>query len=426
MLTPSSEEGFVNSRISKRADEFAHFNYNIYQQIFNPEISADERKIFAKIFRSNGIEGMEKFKFNDTDYMISDDEIDIMVDESIVPAKQYVPWVDSHPGPYDLHKETLLHFPYDKFSDLLKSISSHVDDIQEIWLSVYRLAEDSEIVHLLVYLMKMGVNVTIMIEVNAKGNEFSNISYARQLKEMGAQVIVADSPKKNHAKFIHLIWMDNSHTTMVMTGNLNEVTADIYEDYCMISSDPDITEPMREMIVSLFSTMRAKVLTKSNTIFFTQHHATSTLVRNIREQTLLGGNGYIFIKCNSFTDPTFMSLLENAGNKGVHVDIVCRGECCFKPISENVVVHRFIHKYLEHSRVYRFGIHDPKVYIGSLDIATHKLFGRFELICDIHDSDMKNRIVAEMDNMLHDKTRRHYFLLSDGNKHQYVPYVEEE
>lgn len=417
-LREISDEHCMVVNITKRPHEFSHFNDNIRRQIFNTHIPVDQRHMFAKIFASNTIESIEKFGYNASDIFISPSDTEWLVNHSNRRVVDYPSWVIPYDGKIDLRKETLLHFPYDSFNDLLRSIGEHCEQIDQLILSVYRLADKSEIVRLITYLMKMGVSVTIMIEINAKGNEESNIKYAHQLKMLGAQVIISDSPKKNHAKFIHIIWDDHTDTTMIMTGNLNESTAHIYEDYCMITSKQDIVLPMKSMIMRLITSNNA-MIEDSNTVFFTQSKAVSTLLHEIKKQCDLGEKGQIIIKCNLFTDPTFMGILEYAAECGCHVIVICRGECCFKPINKNIEVHRFIHKYLEHSRVYAFGRNNSDVYIGSLDFATHKLFGRFELICHIDDINMQNSIMSTIKNMLNDDTERHYHLTSKSNIHQY-------
>lgn len=412
--TEDSKSSFIAVNLTKRSDEFLHFNENIRQQVYNPDNTHKQQLTFAKIYQSNTNEALEKFHVVDDETLMSSVELEAMTGESH--PVEYDSWVTSYVGEIDIRKETLLHFPYDKFSDLLKAIADKAMNISAIILSVYRLADDSNIVHMLTYLLRFGVDVTIMIEVNAKGNEESNISYAHQLKLLGANVIISDSDKKNHAKFIHLIWDDGKETSMIMTGNLNEVTADIYEDYCMITSDPDVVKPMRSNIMQLITSLKS-IRVPSGTIFFTQQLAASIIVNNIRAQMDLGEKGSIIIKCNLFTDPLMMGILEEAASTGCKITLICRGECCWKPINPNIQVHRFIHKYLEHSRVYVFG---KKVYIGSLDMATHKLFGRFELICRVKDPSQREMILSTLNKMLEDTTRRHYRLVSNGNTHQFI------
>lgn len=412
------DEHSMPVNISRRPHEFSHFNHNILQQVYNNHIPADQRKMFAKIYASNTSENIIKFGNNDADISISPQDIEYMVNSNEEDVKQYPSWVDPHVGKISLRTETLLHFPYDSFTDLLNAIADHCTHMDQLILSVYRLSDESDIVRMIAYLLEMGVSVTIMIEINAKGNEESNIRYAHHLKMLGAQVIISDSIKKNHAKFIHIIWDDQTDTSLIMTGNLNEATAHIYEDYCMITSNPDITNLMRSMIMQLLTSLPSTP-EKSNLLFFTQDSAVSTLIKEIGDQCKLGKNGRIVIKCNLFTDPTFMGLMEYAAECGCKVIIICRGECCFKPINPNIEVHRFIHKYLEHSRVYIFGDDKPNVYIGSLDLATHKLFGRFELICRVVDDKMMKSIISTIHRMLYDNTERHYRLISNNHIHRY-------
>lgn len=413
----TSEESSIAIDLTSREDEFAHFNFNILEQTHNPEISVSERRTFGKIFRSNYRESVVKFHQSGQIGLLSDGEIDDLCTTcGEDQLKDYEDWVSPHKGEIHLHSDCLLHFPYDRFQDLLDAIARHANEMRGILLSVYRLADDSEIVRLLGYLIKIGIEVTIMIEINAKGNEASNIRYAHQLKLLGANVVISDTVKKNHAKFIIIEWENHPDTGLIMTGNLNEVTANIYEDYCLITNDQEIVVPLKERVIQLITSMNYPI-THSDRIFFTQDNAAITLVRNIQEQSHPGGR--IVIKCNLFTDVLMMGLLEHAADQGCQIELICRGECCWKPRNPNVHVHRFIHKYLEHSRVYVFG---DRVYIGSLDLATHKLFGRFELICQIVNPAMTQEIIGVLDRMIGDKTNRHYRLDSHDHCHRYLIY----
>jgi polyphosphate kinase len=365
------------------------------------------------------MEATDKFGSTESDSTFSRQEIEYMADREYTPVHEYEPWVQKHTDDISIAEETLLHFPYDNFTDVLNAIAREVDTLESIILSIYRLSDDSDIVALIAYLLRMGVGVTVLLEITAKGNEESNIRYAQQLKLMGAQIIISDSTKKNHAKYIYINRKnDLLPIAMIMTGNLNEVTANIYEDYCLITSDIEITEKMRASIMQQITGLKSLPY-QSNKIFFTQENAAMEIVTKIREQIELGENGRIIIKCNLLSDVLIMGILEVASLAGCQIDILCRGECCWKPkgLNKNVFIHRFIHKYLEHSRVYVFG---DEVYIGSLDLATHKLYGRFELICKITQSEMKDHILSTLFNMMDDRTERHYVMLRDNNKYEYV------
>lgn len=302
--------------------------------------------------------------------------------------------------------------------DLLHEIGYHSNDIKSITLSIYRLADDSDVIRLLVYLKQKGVDVKVFIEPSARGDEEHNIYVAHQLKILGINVIIGKSSKKIHAKFIQIHWKKDPMTSIILTGNLNEDTAKCYEDYCLITSDPEITDPLQRYINDLQDGLVDTGIV-SNKVCFTKLNAVSTLIKYIDQEQKKGDDGYILIKCNSITDPTMILLLEHAANQGCHIDIICRGECCWKPISNNVHVHRFIHKYLEHSRVYVFGKNHPAVYIGSLDLATHKLYERFELLCRVMNELFVHEILHVMHTMLEDDTERHYDLITNDQCHWY-------
>ena len=86
-----------------------------------------------------------------------------------------------------------------------------------------------------------------------------------------------------------------------------------------------------------------------------------------------GEEGYIGIKINSLTDKVIISKLVEASQAGVKIEMIVRGICCVKPqvegATENITVISVVGRYLEHSRIYRFGVDDDeKIYIASADL----------------------------------------------------------
>ena len=94
------------------------------------------------------------------------------------------------------------------------------------------------------------------------------------------------------------------------------------------------------------------------------------MIDNEIEKAASGLNAYIGIKVNSLTDKDIIDKLIEASKAGVHIDLIVRGICCLRPgiegVTDNINIISIVGRFLEHSRIYRFGTgDDEKIYIIS-------------------------------------------------------------
>lgn len=120
-----------------------------------------------------------------------------------------------------------------------------------------------------------------------------------------------------------------------------------------------------------------------------------------------GEEGYIGIKINSLTDKVIISKLVEASQAGVKIEMIVRGICCLIPgvkgYTENITVISIVGRFLEHSRIYRFGTKEREnVYIASADFMTRNTLRRVEVAAPVLDERLKNQLDWMFETMMKD------------------------
>ena len=130
-------------------------------------------------------------------------------------------------------------------------------------------------------------------------------------------------------------------------------------------------------------------------------HLRRAIADRIERQAQLGEAGRITLKMNSLVDPALIDALYDASQRGTRIDLIVRGICCLRPqvpgLSDAIHVRSLIGRFLEHSRVYRFGA-DPETaeyLIGSADLMPRNLDHRVEALTPVTDPRLRARL-AEM------------------------------
>jgi len=312
-------------------------------------------------------------------------------------------------------KDILLSYPYQSFNhiiDLLREAS--IDPkVTSIKISLYRVAENSNIVSALTNAIKNGKSVTVVVELQARFDEEANIFWANQLKEEGATVIYGVLGLKVHSK-IFLITrkeekgpVDYAH---IGTGNFNEETAKIYCDHSLLTSDVRITEEVAKVFnffSNNFKTGNYKHLVVSP--FFMRKRFTKLINREI-ENAELGKEAYIILKLNSLVDKDIIRKLYQAGEAGVKIKLITRSNCSVVPgvkdQSENIEAISIVDKLLEHARVFVFcNDGDEKFYLSSADWMVRNFDQRNETAVPIYDNKIKKELKTILDLQLSDNTK---------------------
>lgn len=320
--------------------------------------------------------------------------------------------------------DVLVHHPYESFAasvEAFLALAAEDEQVLAIKQTLYRAGHASPVVDSLIRASQAGKQVTAVVELQAQFDEQANIASARALEEAGVQVVYGLVPLKTHAKFCLVVRRDGDEVRRychVATGNYNSATARSYEDLGLFTADPDIGADLGELFNLLTGSgdppgFRRLVVSPVST--------RSRLIRSIEDEARAGVAGRIVLKTNGLTDPAVIEALYRASQAGVSVDLVVRGRCSLRPgvpgLSEGIRVRSIVGRYLEHSRLFRFGGVDGRplrVSIGSPDLMERNLDRRVEVIVPIDDPALQARLVGLLDLALRDEANS-WNLAADGS-----------
>jgi polyphosphate kinase len=304
-------------------------------------------------------------------------------------------------------KDYLLNAPYQSFSYLIKFLREAALDpkVTSIKITLYRLAKNSQIISSLINAAKNGKKVTVQIELQARFDEASNISYSEQMQMEGIELIFGIKGLKVHSKVCVIERLEKEKIKrygFISTGNFNESTAKIYTDVTLFTCHPQILKDISkifEFFAINYKVQRYKHLIVSPQ--YTRQRLNKLIDREI-SHALAGRNTYMKLKMNSLSDLTMIDKLYEASKAGVKIQLQVRGICSLIPgvkgLSENIEAISIVDNYLEHPRIYIFGNAGLcEVYISSADIMTRNIDARVEVTCPIYDQEIKNELIDNFD-----------------------------
>jgi polyphosphate kinase len=316
-------------------------------------------------------------------------------------------------------RDYLLYTPYHTFSYVIRFLREAALDpkVKTIKITVYRLANDSQVTACLINAVKNGKHVTVQIELQARFDERANIEYAEQLQAEGVKLIFGVPGLKVHSK-ICLIEREeegeNKRYGFISTGNFNESTAKIYTDYTLFTSHDPILKELNRVFDFFETTYK---INKYKHLIVSPHYTKNVFKKLIDkeiENAKAGKEAYIKIKMNSFTSYKMVDKLYEASNAGVKIQLIIRGTCCLVPgikgMSHNIEAISVVDKFLEHPRVFIFGNNgDPKIYISSADWMTRNLDYRVEVGCPIYDAQLKQELMDTFEISWNDNVKARIF-----------------
>lgn len=304
-------------------------------------------------------------------------------------------------------KDYLLNAPYQSFAYLIKFLREAALDpkVTSIKITLYRLAKNSQIISSLINAAKNGKKVIVQIELQARFDEASNISYSEQMQTEGIQLIFGIKGLKVHSKVCVIERMEKNKIKrygFISTGNFNEATAKIYTDVTLFTCHPQILKDISKIFE--FFDINYKVQRYKHLIVspqYTRHRFVKLIDREIAH-AIAGRKTYMKLKMNSLSDLAMIDKLYEASKAGVKIQLEVRGICSLIPgvkgLSDNIEAISIVDNYLEHSRVYIFGNAGiTEVYISSADFMTRNIDARVEVTCPIYDQEIKNELIENFD-----------------------------
>jgi polyphosphate kinase len=292
--------------------------------------------------------------------------------------------------------DILVHHPYHSFStSVQRFIEQAAADpyVRAIKQTLYRTSGESPIVDALIAAAEAGKQVVVLVEVKARFDEEANIGWARKLERSGCHVVYGMVGLKTHCKTALVVREEAGQIRRychIGTGNYNPKTARLYEDLGMLTADPEVGADLTDLFNTLTGYSRQ---TAYRRLLVAPHGIRSGIVERIEreiEHAKAGAPALIQMKANSLVDEQVVDALYRASEAGVRVDLIIRGMCTLRPgvagLSENIRVRSILGRFLEHSRVFRFGNNgDTEFWIGSADMMHRNLDARVEAMIQVTD-----------------------------------------
>jgi len=326
-------------------------------------------------------------------------------------------------------RDVLVHHPYDSFATSVEAFiyQAAIDpEVLAIKQTLYRTSGDSQIVASLIQAAELGKQVAAVVELKARFDEQNNILWARQLEEAGVHVVYGIVGLKTHSKAALVVRREVDGIRRYChlgTGNYNSRTARNYEDLGLLSADEELGADVGDLFNFLTGFSRYDEYRK---LVVAPLALRQKILAMIEAETIAGRSGRIVIKVNGLTDPEIIDAFYKASAAGVPIDLIVRGVCCLRPgvpgLSENIRVRSIVGRFLEHSRIYRFGGTDHRplqILVGSADLMERNLDRRIEVLFPVVDPELQGRVVAILDLNLADDTNA--WTLQPGGSWKRVP-----
>ncbi|MCX6176567.1 MAG: polyphosphate kinase 1 [Bacteroidetes bacterium] len=404
------------------------------------------RFVYDKQIDANLLEFMMKrLSLNKKDHMVPGGRIHNFKDFMDFPREVFTD-INSRPKPF-VHplltqpcrimdviskKDVMLHFPYHSFDSVIDLLREAAIDpaVVSIRVTLYRLAKDSRVINALVNAVRNGKQVSVVIELKARFDEEANLMWKKRLEEEGVKVYIGLPEMKIHAKICVIKRREFNRTTQfgfVSTGNLNESTAKVYADHCLLTSNRQIMADINRVFDCLerpipnltgLKTCRTLIPAPISMRKFFQAQIQKQISLSKRKK-----RGSLVVKLNSLSDDQLIHDLYDAAKAGVKSSFVVRGIFCGvmdqKSFKKQPQAISIVDQYLEHARVFIFGEEEQKqVFISSADWMVRNLDHRVEVACPVIDKEIQTELSHIMNIQLKENEKAR--ILDAALSNQYV------
>ncbi|MDN5212552.1 polyphosphate kinase 1 [Fulvivirgaceae bacterium BMA12] len=312
-------------------------------------------------------------------------------------------------------KDVILHFPYQSYDYVLRFFNEAAIDpeVEEIKVTLYRIAANSLIANALISAVKNGKKVTVFVELKARFDEENNIRWAKKMQKAGINIIYSIPGLKVHAK-VALVKRKSKKGlkdyAFFGTGNFNESTASIYADHGLLTCHDEMVSELDQVFNYL---QKQKKIKGFDHILVSQFNLQERFLEMIDREIEFARNSedaQIIIKLNNLEDQVMISKLYEASQAGVDVKLITRGICCLVPnvagISENIEVYRLVDMYLEHARIFIFRHGgENNMYLSSADWMKRNLYRRIEVGFPIYDPAIRKELMQLINLQLKDNVK---------------------
>lgn len=312
-------------------------------------------------------------------------------------------------------KDRILHFPYQSYEYVVRFLEESARDpnVDRIWITLYRVSEESSVVRALMEAARRGAEVTAFVEVKARFDEARNLKWAAEMERAGVRTVYSKPGIKVHAKLALVSRREGSDRreyAYLATGNFNEKTSRTYVDHALLTADLRLTGDVEQVFRYLWEEIESPECSHLLVAPFTMRDGIEDRIRVEVEECRRGGISGVVWKVNSLEDRRVIDSLYQASQAGVRINLIVRGICCMRPglpgFADQVSARSIVDRFLEHGRILRFANRGrADLFLSSADLMKRNLDHRVEVAFPIYDRLARDELEHFLHLQLADNTK---------------------